>query len=163
MQGNEEHSVEGRPEGPRSQLSWRRKAQRYHLVTVVLILALTSWMLLATWEEPWTILRAVGLALFLVAAALVVVARVQLGSSFTARAEARHLVTTGLYSRIQNPIYLFAFIAMVGLLLFLNKPWYCLFFVVVVPVQLARIRRERKVLSETFGERYEQYRRQTWF
>jgi protein-S-isoprenylcysteine O-methyltransferase Ste14 len=52
---------------------------------------------------------------------------------------------------------------MVGLLLFLNKPWYCLFFVVVVPVQLVRIRRERKVLSETFGERYEQYRRQTWF
>lgn len=108
-------------------------------------------------------MRVVGLALFVVSAVLVFVARLQLGSSFTTVAEARQLVTRGLYSRIQNPIYLFGAAAVAGLILFLNRPWYFLWFVIVIPVQIVRIRRERKMLRKTFGEAYEQYRKHTWF
>jgi protein-S-isoprenylcysteine O-methyltransferase Ste14 len=32
-----------------------------------------------------------------------------------------------------------------------------------VPVQMRNARRERKVLRQKFGERYETYRRATWF
>lgn len=138
-------------------------ARRSNILSVALIVVVMCWAFVVTRDQPWTILRASGLALFVVSAVLVFVARLQLGSSFTAAAEARQLVTHGLYSRIQNPIYLFGIAAVAGLILFLNKPWYFLCFLIVIPVQIARVRRERKVLSETFGEPYERYRKQTWF
>lgn len=142
---------------------WRQDAWRSHLWTVAIVIAVLSWLVAATWELPWTPLRWLGLALFAVATVLVLVARVQLGAAFTPRAVARRLVTTGLYARLQNPIYLFATIALLGLALFLAQPWLLAMLAVVIPVQLARIHRERRVLSEAFGEEYARYREQTWF
>ena len=138
-------------------------ARRTNILSAALIVVVLCWALVVTRYQPWTVVRAIGLVLFAVSAVLVFVARLQLGSSFTAAAEARQLVTHGLYSHIQNPIYLFGIAAVAGLILFLNKPWYFLCFLIVIPVQMVRIRRERKVLSETFGETYERYRKQTWF
>jgi protein-S-isoprenylcysteine O-methyltransferase Ste14 len=134
-----------------------------NILSITLIVAVFCWAWVLTRHEPWTTLRAVGLLLFVVSAVLVFVARLQLGSSFTVAAEARQLVTDGLYSRIRNPIYIFAIPAVAGFILFVEKPWYFLFFVIVIPVQIARARQERKVLRDTFGEAYERYRKQTWF
>jgi protein-S-isoprenylcysteine O-methyltransferase Ste14 len=156
-------NFEGDVDRTGKKIVWQREARRSNFITILLIIVITAWAFLATWFEPWTRLRILGLVLYLVSAILVVVARLQLGASFTTRAEARNLVTKGLYSRIQNPIYLFASIAGAGLILFVDKPWYFLTFLVVIPVQVVRIRRERKILAEHFGQRYERYRQQTWF
>jgi protein-S-isoprenylcysteine O-methyltransferase Ste14 len=145
------------------ELAWQRKNRRLNVAFAVSIFLVTSWAFLATLYDPWTPLRVVGLITFIVSAALVFAARLQLGTSFSIGPQARRLVTTGLYSRIQNPIYFFAILTITGLIFFLNKPWYFLSFLVVIPVQMVRIRREREILSITFGERYEQYRKQTWF
>lgn len=93
----------------------------------------------------------------------VLLAHVQLGSSFTAKPEARSLVTHGLYSKIRNPIYLFGAMAIAGTFLLLGRPYFLLIFVVLIPVQLFRMEKERKVLEEKFGEEYREYRRGTWF
>jgi protein-S-isoprenylcysteine O-methyltransferase Ste14 len=91
------------------------------------------------------------------------VAHVQLGSSFTARAEARSLVTRGLYSKIRNPIYLFGSIAIAGVSLFLGRPYLLLIFVGLIPLQVFRMRNETKVLEAKFGDEYRSYRHGTWF
>lgn len=93
-----------------------------------------------------------GLCLVVPSEILVIVARLQLGGSFSVRAEARSLVAHGLYSRIQNPIYLFGGVTLAGLILFLDRPWYLIAFLIVIPMQLFRIRREREVLTKKFGE-----------
>lgn len=108
-------------------------------------------------------MRLVGFCLLVPSEILLVVARLQLGASFSVRPEARKLVTNGLYSRIRNPIYLFGGLALAGIILVLNKPWYLLAFVVVIPVQILRMRREEKVLTEAFGETYLEYKERTWF
>ena len=156
-------NAEGSVDRYGDEILWQQKARRSNLISIVLIFVVTGWAFLATWFEPWTPLRAIGLGLFIVSAILVVIARLQLGSSFTTGAEARTLITRGFYSRIQNPIYIFATIGVAGLILFLDKPWYFLSFLIVIPVQMVRVRRERKVLMEKFGERYERYRQRTWF
>jgi protein-S-isoprenylcysteine O-methyltransferase Ste14/ribosomal protein L37AE/L43A len=117
----------------------------------------------ASWYQPWTALRLLGLCLLIPSEILLVVARLHLGASFSVRAEARSLVTHGLYSRIQNPIYFLGTLTLAGLILFLDQPWYLLVFLVVVPVQVIRIGRERKVLLGKFGDSYLKYRKQTWF
>jgi protein-S-isoprenylcysteine O-methyltransferase Ste14 len=91
------------------------------------------------------------------------VAHVQLGSSFAARAEARNLVTHGLYSKIRNPIYLFGSIGIAGVFLFLGRPYLLVIFMVLIPLQLFRMRNETKVLEAKFGDEYRSYRQGTWF
>jgi len=95
--------------------------------------------------------------------ALWFVAKLDLGSSFTARPEARSLVTWGLYSRIRHPIYFFSTLAMLGIAICLRSRRFDLYLVALVIVQLWRIRLEERALRDKFGEAYLAYRRRTWF
>src|SRR5207237_1363855 len=79
--------------------------------------------------------RMLGLAIAIPSLSLWALARYQLGDAFTGRAEARVLVTHGLYSRIRNPIYLFGQLLLLGIVLLLG--WWQLFgiFALVIPLQ----------------------------
>ena len=91
------------------------------------------------------------------------VAKLQLGRSFTPKAEARALVTHGLYSRIRHPIYFFSTLAFFGIAICLRSVLFNVYVGMTIATQLWRIRRENKVLREKFGQDYLDYRRKTWF
>ena len=55
-----------------------------------------------------------GAVIGLPSLALLVLARLELGSSFSVRPKAQTLVTHGLYSRIRNPIYVFGGLVFAG-------------------------------------------------
>jgi len=129
-------------------------------------------LLLGAWALWWLAtseagtngpLRWVGLALGVIGLGGVIIARYTLGRSFTVTAQARQLVTTGIYSRIRNPIYIFAEVLLIGIAIMVGKPILIVLLVVVIPVQVVRARREARVLEEKFGEEYREYRRRTWF
>ena len=119
--------------------------------------------LLVTWASPWNTQRYVGTALAALGISLIGVARYQLGKSFSVRAEAHHLVTTGLYSKIRNPIYVFGIVMLFGLTLVLQVRMMWVLLVVAVVAQTIRARREARVLEGAFGDAYRDYRRKTWF
>ncbi len=112
---------------------------------------------------PWTLNRIVGLSIAGPALVLLVVARFQLGRAFSISAKASILVTSGLYSRIRNPIYLFGMFVFLGLIIWIGNPWLLVIFAILIPMQVVRIRNEAKVLEEKFGDEYVAYRRRTWF
>jgi len=95
--------------------------------------------------------------------ALAQLARMQLGKSFSVTPKAKDLVTHGLYSRIQNPMYLFLDVAICGIALAVHHWWVLLLLVVLVPLQIRNSRKECDLLHAKFGERFEIYRRATWF
>jgi len=111
----------------------------------------------------WGVMQAGGLCLLVTGFVLWTVARFQLGKSLTVTAQAKQLVTRGLYSKIRNPIYVFASAAIAGLILVLARPVWLLIFVVGIPVQTWRARAEARVLEAAFGEEYRKYRAGTWF
>src|SRR5437868_6284404 len=80
----------------------------------------------------WTPWRFVGLAIAAPAFVLLVVARLQLGRAFSVQAKASTLVTTGLYSRIRNPIYVFGALLSVGIFIFMHRPWWLLIWVPLI-------------------------------
>lgn len=92
-----------------------------------------------------------------------VIARVQLGSAFSFRAQARHLVTTGLYSRIRHPVYLFGSIAGLASVVALQVWWVLLLALLLEPITVRRAIQEERVLVAAFGDEYARYREQTWF
>jgi protein-S-isoprenylcysteine O-methyltransferase Ste14 len=114
-------------------------------------------------HQPWTAWQIAGLAIGLPAAALLVLARIQLGRAFSVQAKASTLVTSGIYARIRNPIYVFGGLFIAGLIMFAHRPWGLLIFVVYIPVQLLRKRQEERVLEAKFGDVYRDYKRKTWF
>jgi protein-S-isoprenylcysteine O-methyltransferase Ste14 len=105
----------------------------------------------------------VGVAIAAVSFALVVMSRVQLGKSFSLTPMANDLVTHGLYSRLQHPLYLFVDLTVCGIALALHCWYVLLLLLILLPLQLRNARKERHLLQEKFGEQYEIYRRATWF
>jgi protein-S-isoprenylcysteine O-methyltransferase Ste14 len=125
-------------------------------------LGVLAWIL-ATWKTPWNMQRYIGTGLVIVGVTFIVVARYQLGKSFSVRPEAHELVTSGIYSKIRNPIYVFGTVMLTGLLLVLQKSEFWIVLAVVVVAQTIRARKEARVLEAAFGEGYREYRRKTWF
>ena len=133
---------------------------------IVLTLAVGGAICALLWQRPplaWTAAPIVGLCLMIVGFVLWTVARLQLGASFAVKAEARQLVTHGLYAKIRNPIYVFGSCVIAGGIVVFGKPVWMLIFVVVIPLQIWRARKEASVLEAAFGEEYRKYRSGTWF
>jgi len=117
----------------------------------------------ATHGAAWSAHQIAGLAIGIPALCLWALARLQLGKSFSISAQAKELVTHGLYSKIQNPVYVFGAVFMLGGLIYLWQPALFIIFLVVIPMQLVRVREERRVLEAKFGDAYREYRKKTWF
>lgn len=136
---------------------------RTNLVTWVLVMVALVYAIWQFRHGPWIPSRIAGAVIVLIALALISMARFQLGHSFSVTAQARQLVTTGIYSRIRNPIYVFAEFLFVGAALFLWSWWPLVLMLVLIPVQVMRARSEAAVLQAAFGEEYVRYRQGTWF
>jgi protein-S-isoprenylcysteine O-methyltransferase Ste14 len=114
-------------------------------------------------ESPWTGVRIAGAMLAVIAYALVIASRVQLGKSFSVRPQATELVAHGLYSRIANPMYVFLDIMLLGLILASTWNWLFAILPVLMVFQVWQAGREAKVLQQKFGQAYLDYRKQIWF
>ncbi len=136
---------------------------KLNLSTAILLVIAMGCMVLASSSEPWTPIRIAGVLIGLPSLILLLISRVQLGSSFALQAKAQALVTSGIYAHIRNPIYLFGTLTLVGAALFAGRPWLLLGLLAIVPLQIVRARNEERVLAASFGEEYERYKAATWF
>ncbi len=137
---------------------------KLNVVTLVLGVVALGYAayFIATTDQLWTPAKVAGVAIAVPSFILFLVARIQLGNSFSVQAKANTLVTTGLYSRIRNPIYVFGALLIAGLAL-CYRPAYLVGFVILIPLQIIRSRKEERVLAAAFGDEYERYRAKTWF
>jgi len=126
---------------------------------VPVIIAVFFWLHPPT---PWTWLQTLGTCLASVGFPLWLLAHIQLGSSFAVAAEARSLVTRGLYAKFRNPIYIFGSLGIAGVFLLAGLPYLLLVFVILIPLQVFRARQEARVLETKFGAEYRDYSRKTW-
>lgn len=131
--------------------------------TLVVVLFALALLVFYTGHQPWSTMRVVAVIVGLPSLALFVLARIELGDSFSVGAEARALVTRGIYSRIRNPIYVFGALTIAAAFLYMDRPLLLSLLLVVIPLQVRRARTEAKVLEAEFGEEYRQYRARTWF
>ena len=133
------------------------KILRWVDVAAFLLFAALLWF-----YGPRGVRFAVGMGVAAVGFALWMLARRQLGSSFSASAQAKALVTAGLYAKFSNPIYLFGQVAYLGLAIAWGNPVGYIWVALTGIAQFFRIRKERAVLEQAFGEKYRAYLAGTW-
>jgi protein-S-isoprenylcysteine O-methyltransferase Ste14 len=114
--------------------------------------------LFVVFYEPWSARYFIRFGVAIAGFALSILARVQLGHSFSMRSQARKLVTSGLYSKFRHPIYLFRGIAFLGLFIALGKLIPVLCFVLIYFLQILRARKEEKALEQAFRDEYRRYK-----
>jgi protein-S-isoprenylcysteine O-methyltransferase Ste14 len=125
--------------------------------------ALTMFLVLQR-PAQWNVMHITGLGLTIFGIGLLTVARVQLGDSFSVTPQARTLVTSGLYRKIRNPVYVFGAIGAAGGFLYVGMPQKVLWpLLALIPLQVLRTRAEARKLEETFGDEYRAWKRRTWF
>lgn len=134
-----------------------------NLITLAVAFAALLLVVARMWGQPWTPMRSAGAVIGLPSLALLILARIQLGASFSVRAKAQALVTHGLYSRVRNPIYVFGGLAIVGIFLFVGVPKLLWLLVALVPLQIHRAKKEEQALAAKFGDEYRAYKARTWF
>ena len=136
---------------------------KLNVVTLIVILAFGAVLIAGAFSVVWTPVASVGGVLVAVGWLCLVVARLQLGASFSVTAKAKKLVTTGLYSKIRNPIYVFSAMFLLGLIIVSGRWLLLIPLLVLIPVQIVRSRKEQKVLEQAFGDEYVRYKAGTWF
>jgi protein-S-isoprenylcysteine O-methyltransferase Ste14 len=136
---------------------------KLNLVTLATILVIIALFGMHAAHLPWTARRIAGIAIAAPAFLLFVAARIELGRAFSVQAKATTLVTTGVYSRIRNPIYVFSALFILGMIIWMGRPWLLLILAVLIPLQVLRSRKEERVLTEKFGSAYLDYKKKTWF
>jgi protein-S-isoprenylcysteine O-methyltransferase Ste14 len=134
-----------------------------NILTLAVFFAALAFLVPHFWGQPWTPVRIAGAVIGLPSLVLLVLARVQLGASFSVRARAQALVTSGLYARIRNPIYVFGGLTLAAGFLVAGKPKLLWALVVLVPLQIYRTRKEEAGLAAKFGDEYGAYKARTWF
>jgi protein-S-isoprenylcysteine O-methyltransferase Ste14 len=138
-------------------------AMKLNLLTLAVAIIVLTFLGMHAANLPWTTWRIVGMAVAVPAFLLFAAARIELGRAFSVRAKASTLVTTGVYSRIQNPIYFFGAVMILGIIIWTGRPWLLLFIAVLIPLQVVRSRKEEQELMKKFGPEYLEYKRKTWF
>lgn len=151
--------------GIEAYLIWQARKMKGREIWIIapLFCGVVAYLIWQVRNDPWTPMRIAGVCLILFGFFFWTLARIQLGAAFSVAAKASILVTHGLYSRIRNPIYVFGSVMVAGFCLFYEKPKYLLVFLILIPMQILRARKEAKVLEAKFGEAYREYRSRTWF
>jgi protein-S-isoprenylcysteine O-methyltransferase Ste14 len=105
-------------------------------------------------------MAAASTLLILCGNAFAIAVLVRLGRSFSMMAEARHLVTRGIYRHVRHPLYLAEEVAVVGTVMQFFSIWTMLLLAAQIAFQLRRMANEERVLGQSFPE-YALYRRNT--
>ncbi|MEI7661486.1 MAG: isoprenylcysteine carboxylmethyltransferase family protein [Bacteroidota bacterium] len=137
----------------------------FNYLTLVMVIAFIFFFLWFYLEKGGlsNIFSYVGIFLLVPSAILFTIARIQLGGSFQASAEANKLVKTGIYKKIRHPVYLFGTIFLLGIIFITQVFPLLIAWALVIVMQIKRMKQEEKVLTEKFGIEYSAYKEQSWF
>lgn len=139
------------------------RTTKLKLIMPILYAVLAAIFFILTWSDVSKLNHYIGVYITFLAFVLWIIARIQLGNAFSIGAKASQLVTTGLYSKLRHPVYYFSILAVLGIGVYIWSPFVFIPIVLLVGLEVYRIRNEEQVLTARFGKAYKEYKTTTWF
>jgi protein-S-isoprenylcysteine O-methyltransferase Ste14 len=155
------HKVEQKPPNPDNTLTIMFKKYFTGVRIDILGIILISLVALLAWDGYW--FQKIGSLISVLSFILWTVSRIHLEESIEENPESERLVTDGIYSKIRQPMYIFSSMCLFGLSLALNSAIFYVIFLVLVFLQLNKMKQRELLLEERFGEEYRKYKKRTWF
>jgi protein-S-isoprenylcysteine O-methyltransferase Ste14 len=111
----------------------------------------------------WFLHDSVFVTLTIISFSLWVTARFQLGVhlSFSPKIT-KFFIQHGIYSKFRHPIYYFGSLSLLFYLILLDRYSWLWCFILLIPFQAIRARREQLFLRNQFGDDYAAYEKSTW-
>ncbi|TSD03078.1 MAG: hypothetical protein Athens071416_338 [Parcubacteria group bacterium Athens0714_16] len=125
---------------------------------LIIILLIISFL-----TRPLNIKDAFGIGLIIPSLIIWIIARIQLGNSFSLLPKTHNLIANGIYSKIRHPIYVCSTIATIGLVLCFDYWWTFIILILFIFVQFYRAHKEDVLLKKKFEKQWENYKEKTWF
>lgn len=125
---------------------------------LIIILLIISFL-----TRPLNIKDTFGIVLIIPSLIIWMIARIQLGNSFSILPKTHVLRTNGIYSKIRHPIYVCSIIATIGLVLCFDYWWTFIILILFIFIQFYRAYKEDLLLKQRFGKQWENYKEKTWF
>lgn len=138
------------------------KTTRLKLIVPLLYALLALIYFVTFWPETLQWRHVLAVIITMLSFVLWIVARIQLGDSFTIAPKAKKLVKTGLYSKLRHPVYYFSISTVFGLYLFRHSLAFLAALILLTLLELYRRRLEEQKLLKVFGEEYKKYMESTW-
>jgi len=130
-------------------------------IVPLLLLALTIFFFVSFFSV--TVHYFLGLVLAIVGIILWYIGKLTLGDAFSPKIRANKLVIKGIYSKIRHPLYIGFSFLLFGWSLFMFD-WVVFIVACVIMIMLfVKARLEEKVLFASFGSKYTNYKKKTWF
>ena len=143
-------------------------AENRRLITMLFIIMALLWFawFFMSFNDPYRMnlpswSRYIGLAVFIVGFLLFILSRTVF-LSLAKGQETDKLVTTGIYSKIRNPMYLGFIIWIIGLPMFTNAGFTLVSAIIWIPHILYWKSSEERELAKKY-EDYQEYKKRTWF
>jgi protein-S-isoprenylcysteine O-methyltransferase Ste14 len=142
------------------------------IFAVALTLSLLFWdwpmfpFLSQYFLQPTPVIRWIGVALTTLGAAIAIWARTRLGTNWSAEVgvkQGHELIRSGPYAYVRHPIYTGLLVAIVGTAVVICQVRGLLAIVVILLAHSLKAKREEALMACEFGERYQEYRKQTGF
>jgi len=140
-----------------------RSTQLKLLMPLLYAVLTTLYFLIALQQTSIQLHHIIGTIIVTSAFILWIIARVQLGNSFTIGAHAKELVTIGLYSKLRHPVYYFSILTVSGIAIFTWSIYMTIPIMLLIVIEIIRIRQEEQILTSAFGKYYLKYKQTTWF
>ena len=105
------------------------------------------------------------LALTLIIFGLIIwwTASITLGKAFSIIPKTSELIQIGIYSKIRHPIYVGFSMTVIGLAILTHANLLILLSILAVMSSFIRAKLEEEILVKTFGKKYLNYKKKTWF
>jgi len=157
--------AENKAEAVRSEPTWSTALHQVMVNAGVLLMIVPIPGLLGRILPNAIALTAGGWVLSALGAGFAILARRQLGRNWSSEvrvAERHELVRTGPYRYVRHPIYTGLLLMYVGFLLSSGRPNALIGLAVILLTYVRKIAREERLMHQTFGDAFEDYRRHSW-
>ncbi len=133
-----------------------------------LIFFLFAFLIISILYWEFNFLKIFGILISILGFVMWITGITQLGTSFHVLPKANRLVTSGIYSKIRNPIYLGGILVVLGFVIYtvgipIIFPILIALLILNLFIQYFRIKIEERVLYNKFGLEYIKYKEKTWF